>query len=290
MKYIFRLVNLIVLCIILQGLYFLALVYTLANLSPQVHFAMTALGIICVLFIISGRDAAVYKLLWSVIILLFPAVMGVAYLFYNRRKTGRKVESAFLEARKNSLGFTDKSTRLTPDSTNNERLARYIEKTTGASCASYSDAVYFPQGEDFHKRFLEELKAAKKYIFIEFFIIEQGKMWSEIFEVLKRKQSEGVEIRIVYDGLATLYTLPRRYYKTLRSEGFKCIVYNPLRRFISFRLNTRNHRKIAVIDGTAAFCGGLNLADAYINEKQSKSGKRPKTGHWKDSAVMVKGG
>jgi len=274
MKYIFRLCNLVILGVILQGLYFLLLVYTLANLSPLMYFIMSAFGIFCVFFIISGRDTAVYRLSWSVAILLFPAVMGMVYIFCIRRKTRRKITQS--RSAEDCAPY--------PENVNNERLARYIEKTTGTPPATYTDAEYFPVGEDFQRRFLEELNSARKYIFIEFFLIEQGKMWSEILEVLTRKLGEGVKIRVMYDGFATLYTLPRRYYKTLRKMGIECQVFNPVRRLLSFRVNTRNHRKIAVIDGTTAFCGGLNFADNYINAKPKVN-----TGHWKDSAVMVKG-
>ncbi|MDR2532901.1 MAG: phosphatidylserine/phosphatidylglycerophosphate/cardiolipin synthase family protein [Oscillospiraceae bacterium] len=285
MKYIFRFVNLVIFSVVLQALYFVALVYTLVNLSPSIHFIMTALGIFCVFFIVSGRDAAVYRLSWCVPILLFPAVMGMVYLFYNRRVTGRKIEADMLTARKNALNYIDRGTVLTPGNPNNKRLARYIEKTTGTPPASYKDAEYFAQGEDFYNRFLEELACAERYIFIEFFLVERGKMWDKILSVLVRKRNEGVEVRLMFDGLATLYTLPRKYYKNMREMGIECVVYNPLRSLLSFRLNTRNHRKIAVIDGHTAFCGGLNLADNYINAKPAV-----KTGHWKDSAVMVKGG
>jgi cardiolipin synthase len=285
MKYIFKLSNLIILSVLLQAAYFFLLVYTLAHLSPLIYYAMFMLGVFCVFFIVSGRDAAVYRMSWSVAILLLPAVMGVVYLFYNRRITGRRIESLLLSARKNSLGYLDRSSRLAPDSANNERLARYIEKTTGTPPASCAEAVYFPQGEDFHSRLLKELDQARRYIFIEFFIIEQGIMWDEILRILVRKVNEGVEVRLLYDGCATLYTLPHGYNKTMREMGIKCAVYNPLRGLLSFRTNTRNHRKVAVIDGEVAFCGGLNLADNYINAKPGA-----KTGNWKDSAVMVRGG
>jgi cardiolipin synthase len=283
MKYLFKSVNLIMFGIILQAVYFILLIYTMASLSPLIYYAMFMLGIFCVFFIISGRDAAVYRLSWSVAILLFPAVMGVVYLFYNRRKLGRKIESILNKTREKSLSRLDKKARLSPGGTNNERLARSIEKATGMPAVSYTEAEYFPQGEDFLKRFLKELSEAKHYIFIEFFIIEQGVMWDEILKVLVRKVNEGVEVRLMYDGCATLYTLPYGYYKTLRKMGINCIVYNPLRGLLSFRINARNHRKTAVIDGGIAFCGGLNLADNYINKKRT-------AGHWKDSAVMVKGG
>ncbi|MDR2558218.1 MAG: phospholipase D-like domain-containing protein, partial [Oscillospiraceae bacterium] len=267
MKYIFKAVNFIIPAVVLQVLYFFALLYTLSNLSPLIHFVMTALGIFCVFFIISGREAAIYRLSWAVPILFFPAVMGVVYLSYKSKSAPQKAETN-----------TRKVKSSAPD-----YIARYIENTAGMPPASYSDAVYFPQGEDFFKRFLEELSKAEKYIFIEFFIIEQGKMWDEILSVLVKKRNESVLVRLVFDGFGSLYTLPRGYCKNMRKMGIECIVFNPLRSLMSFRFNTRNHRKTAIIDGHTAFCGGLNLADNYINARRTKAG------HWKDSAVMVKG-
>jgi cardiolipin synthase len=136
--------------------------------------------------------------------------------------------------------------------------------------------VYFSCGEEFHTRFLEELEKARQYIIIEFFIIKQGRMWDSVLDILVCKVNEGVSVTVMYDGFATLLTLPFNYCKTLRKLGINCVVYNPL-----FRINTRNHRKNAIIDGNVTFCGGLNLADNYINIGS-------KVGHWKDSAVMVR--
>jgi len=144
--------------------------------------------------------------------------------------------------------------------------------------SSYTEAVYFPQGEDFLASFLEELENAQRHIVIEFFIIKRGIMWDSILEILKRKASEGVEVYVLYDGLACLFTLPPGYRRTLRKLGISCMVFRS-----PCRPNNRNHRKIAVIDGDIAFCGGLNLADNYINIGS-------KYGHWKDSAVMVRWG
>jgi cardiolipin synthase len=156
-------------------------------------------------------------------------------------------------------------------------IARYIKNTTGSQPQSYSEAVYFPQGEDFFTRFLAELEAAKKSITIEFYTIKKGKMWDEILAVLLKKVSEGVQIRVTYDGFGSLFSLPLNYCKTLQKQGVECEVHG------LFKLR-RNHRKTAVIDDEILFCGGMNLADKYINAQPEVI----KTGHWKDSAVMVR--
>ena len=129
---------------------------------------------------------------------------------------------------------------------------------------------------------LKELEKAKKFIFLEYFIVERGKMWNSILEILERKAKEGVEVRFMYDGMCSLLLLPYSYPKKLRALGIKAKMFSPIRPLMSTSQNNRDHRKIVVIDGRVAFTGGVNLADEYINEKK-------KFGHWKDTAVKVEG-
>jgi cardiolipin synthase len=157
-------------------------------------------------------------------------------------------------------------------------IARYIKNTTGSQPQPYSEAVYFPQGEDFFARFLAELKAAKESISLEFYTIKRGKMWDETLAVLLKKVSEGIRVSVIYDSFGSLFTLPFNYCKTLRKQGIECNAYS----LFNFR---RSHRKTAVIDENVIFCGGINLSDKYINAEP-----HTKTGHWKDSAVMARTG
>lgn len=130
--------------------------------------------------------------------------------------------------------------------------------------------------------FLAELKKAQKYIFIEYFIIEEGVLWNSILDILKEKAQQGVEVRIIYDDIGCFLTLPKNYGQQLRQYGIKCVTFNPFRPILSAMQNNRDHRKTASIDGKVAFTGGLNLADEYINRVK-------KYGYWKDSAIMVEG-
>ncbi len=118
---------------------------------------------------------------------------------------------------------------------------------------------------------------------MEYFIVDKGIMWNRILRILARKAREGVEVRFMYDGTCTLSSCCRgNYPKRLEKLGIQCKVFAPMRPFLSTHQNNRDHRKIAVIDGRAAFTGGINLADEYINRKE-------RFGHWKDTAVMVQG-
>ena len=117
---------------------------------------------------------------------------------------------------------------------------------------------------------------------MEYFIVEQGIMWDSILEILEEKVKEGVEVRFMYDGMCCIALLPYHYPETLQEKGIKCKMFSPIKPILSTHQNNRDHRKICVIDGHTAFTGGINLADEYINQKE-------RFGHWKDTAVMIKG-
>jgi cardiolipin synthase len=109
-----------------------------------------------------------------------------------------------------------------------------------------------------------DLKDAQKYIYIEYFIIESGKFWDSIVDILELKAGEGVDVRVMYDDLGSIGTYSPADIRSLRSKGIKCIPFNPFF-LIKSQLNNRDHRKIMVIDGRIAYSGGVNLADEYIN-------------------------
>lgn len=131
-------------------------------------------------------------------------------------------------------------------------------------------------------RLIEELKKAESYIFLEYFIVEEGQMWNTILDVLTQKAAQGVEVRCMYDDVGCFFRLPKDYPAKLEKRGIQCAVFNPFVPFLSAMQNNRDHRKIAVIDGKVAFTGGVNLADEYINAIS-------RFGHWKDAACMLEG-
>jgi cardiolipin synthase len=162
------------------------------------------------------------------------------------------------------------------------RIARYVEHTSGQSFYQRSGVKYLPTGEAAFEEMLRQLEQAEKFIFLEFFIVEEGYMWGRILRVLERKVQEGVEVRMLYDGTCAVGKLPYRYPQELEALGIRCRMFAPLHPLVSTHYNNRDHRKILVVDGRAAFTGGVNLADEYINRKVLH-------GHWKDTAVRVTG-
>ena len=141
--------------------------------------------------------------------------------------------------------------------------------------------IFHPEKKKFEK-LLEELLKAEKYIFLEYFIVEQGRMWDAILEILINKAHAGVDVRLIYDDFGCFFLLPKNFAKRLEADGIRCRVFNPFLPVFSSLQNNRDHRKIVAIDGRVAFTGGINIADEYINALE-------KHGHWKDAAVFVSG-
>ena len=141
---------------------------------------------------------------------------------------------------------------------------------------------YFKVGEEYFDSLVKNLKEAKEYIFLEYFILKEGYMWDSILEILKQKVKEGVEVRFLYDDVGSMFDIKENYYKELSLMGIKTLAFSPYRPFIDVQMNNRNHRKICVIDGKVAFTGGINIADEYINRVD-------RFGHWKDTGVLIMG-
>ena len=160
--------------------------------------------------------------------------------------------------------------------------ARYLLSASGYPIYDDAEAEYFPSGESCYAAMLEEIKKAERYIFVEFFIIATGKMWDPILELLRQKAAAGVDVRVVYDDFGCITRLPMGYAKKLREMGIRAHAFNPYIPILSARLNNRDHRKLLIVDGKAAFTGGVNLADEYINEYK-------RFGHWKDCGILVRG-
>ncbi len=160
--------------------------------------------------------------------------------------------------------------------------SEYLTRYAGYPIYENTTAQYLSPGEKKFEKLVEELKKAEHFIFMEYFIIEEGVMWNTVLDILVQKVKEGVDVRVIYDDVGCLRTLPYKYNEKLESLGIKCEVFNPFRPALEVVINNRDHRKIAVIDGHTAFTGGINLADEYINEY-------PKHGHWKDASIMIHG-
>ncbi|MGL6186953.1 MAG: cardiolipin synthase [Clostridium chrysemydis] len=244
------------------------------------------ISILVVIYILSRRDNPSYKLAWTIPVLLFPLFGGFFYLIFGGKKMNKKykekVKKVYDESKRVVSQDADIIDEIEKINKNVANQARYTSNFAMSPIYKNTQTEFLSPGEDFFERLVEELKKAKKYIFMEYFIVHEGKMWNTILHILEEKVKEGVDVRFIYDDMGCLTTLPYKYNETLIKKGIKCQVFNPFVPFLSLILNNRDHRKITVIDGHTAFTGGINLADEYINEIV-------RFGHWKDSSIMIKG-
>ena len=274
------------LAVAVQALWFLGLLRFLSAYAFQLNITLTVLAVPFVLYVVNKRDEPAYKLLWITAILVFPLFGMIIYLCFGDRKTSLPLKKRLARSRARlgprPEGQPDVVNALEREAPRVAQTYRYVEKLGGYSVCPVEAAEYYPLGEEMFAAMLEELRGARRYIYIESFIITEGVMWAGILDILKEKAAQGLDIRVIYDDMGSLTTLPPGYAERLRSWGIHCIAFNPMRLLLSGTLNNRDHRKIMVIDGRVAFSGGINLADEYINAVE-------KYGHWKDVGFRVTG-
>lgn len=286
LQIIFGRTMIILLLLAVHFLLFFGLLMKLAAYLPYYVGGVTVMTAAMLVYILNTRDDPTQKLSWCVLVAVFP-LFGVLMYFFVKLDMGHRIyrsidKRAVEESRKCVPDQTALLAQIRQREPELYGMACYLDRYSGLGIGSGEGARYYPVGEQMLESMLTELEKAEKFIFLEYFIISEGIMWEKILEVLKRKAQQGVEVRVMYDGTCSVFNLPYDYPKRLERMGIRCKVFSPLRPFISTHHNNRDHRKILVIDGVTAFTGGINLSDEYINHTHPY-------GHWKDTAVMVRG-
>ncbi|MBQ8279224.1 MAG: cardiolipin synthase [Roseburia sp.] len=272
--------------IVLQFVALFAGIFWFAEYRMQYDTVKNIFVAIMVLYLLNHNMNSTAKITWLVLVMLFP-VFGSLLFWFVELEIGHRVEKARLsylvDFTKNSIQ-QDKEVlqKLSQESPETESLVHYLAHSGCFPIYDKTAVTYYPSGETKFEELLKQLEKAKKFIFLEYFIIEEGIMWGRVLEILAKKAAEGVEVRVMYDGTCESSLLPFDYPKRLEALGIKCKMFAPVTPFLSTHYNYRDHRKIVVIDGQVAFTGGVNLADEYINQKL-------RFGHWKDTAIMVRG-
>ena len=250
------------------------------------YLAVTAIALSAGIHILNSPGDPTGKLTWMVLVMAVPVFGAVLYLWVQMdvgHRLYHKRLSAIIEKTRNMLNTEPETAeKLQLEHCDLHELGVYLDRFGGFPVYEGCSVKYFPSGEAKLDDLLTELEKAREFIFLEYFIIDEGYMWGRILEILRRKAAEGVEVRVLYDGTNTGYRLPYSYPAKLQMLGIQCKVYAVPRPVVSTHHNNRDHRKILVIDGKTAYTGGVNLADEYIN-------RRKLYGHWKDVAVRVDG-
>lgn len=270
---------------LLEVILMLGLLYFLSDRSAWVYRGCIAVSIIMVIWLMRKYDNPAYKMAWIIIILVFPLCGGLLYLIWGN--------TPFNSARRRhrfSPGTPDFSASCEPPATDRlaasmPRYARgsdYIRNISGMPVWGDTATTYYPLGEHQFAAMCEAIAGAQKFIFLEYFIIEEGKMWNTMLELLLDRVRAGVEVRLLYDDAGCLKTLPKGYENFLRSQGIRVVRFNKFIPTLNTYMNHRDHRKICVVDGNIGFMGGINLADEYINHVV-------RFGHWKDTGLRLNG-
>ena len=255
--------------------------------SRILNVVVFILSIFLALYLINKSMKPAYRIIWLVVILAVPVLGAFTYLLLHLLPNKHRVMKRYATiARESQTAFT--TPNAVPSEERGElfhrwsRSAVYLSDCAGFPTYVHTKNEYLSPGEDFFPRFLEDLEKATQYIYMEYFIVEEGVMTEKVLDVLERKVKEGVDVRFMYDDIGSLMTLPKNYAEILRRRGIRAAVFNRFIPVFTSIQNNRDHRKITVIDGKIAYTGGLNIADEYINVYE-------KHGYWKDGVIRVEG-
>ncbi len=286
LRIIFGRTALVVMSLLLQISILLAGFRFLSHYMVYIYGGFTLLSAFVILYVVNKDENPSFKLAWIIPITVIPVFGTLLYLFLELQWEGKIINRKLRENISDTQPYLKQNPRymeqLAKTSRSNANLAAYIENSGSYPVYGNTNVKYYPVGEEMFEDMKKELEKAKRFIFMEYFIVERGEMWDSLLEILERKVQEGVEVRFMYDGMCCLVLLPYSYPRELRAKGLKAKMFAPIRPALSTYQNNRDHRKILVIDGHTAFTGGINLADEYINRKV-------RFGHWKDTGIMVKG-
>jgi len=285
-KLVFQRVVVVSICLLLQLAVLFIGIRRFFDYFPWYNAVVGGIALVLTLVIVSKPGDAAYKIAWIIPILAAPTFGVTLYLMFGgnhlsrrKRKNLRLMERTMKDQLKQDRGILDRLELVDPAV---EAQAYYL--VSKADCPIYvnTKTTYYSVGEDCYAQMLEDLRQAKQYIYLEYFIIKRGKMWDGILRILREKVRQGVDVRVIYDDFGCITKLPSGYYKKLEAMGIRSRPFSPFVPVMSPLLNNRDHRKFLIVDGRVGYTGGINLSDEYINETHP-------FGHWKDCGIRVEG-
>ena len=274
----------ILISLLLQTIIFFFLYGATSTLREYATIAFEIIKFISIIYISYKKVNPEYKIIWIILLMFMPIVGFVTYMLWGNTKTPKKQIKILRQERKKveTILKKDETIYETIKNENRKKEANFIYNVSQYPIYNNEKVKYYETGDACYEQLKENLKQAKEYILIEFFIVSTGKMWSEIYEILKQKRKEGVKIYFIYDSLGSLLKKPKKFKEQLENIGINFLDFNPPTPLIRSYINYRDHRKIIVIDGLVAYTGGINIGDEYINLNS-------RLGHWKDCVAEIKG-
>lgn len=234
----------------------------------------------------SSASPGSYKLAWTLLVVAVPVAGMVLYVLWGGNVQSKKLDllplpppgSRSMELRQSSAG----QERLGEALPNWQRASRLLTRRDFLLYRNTA-AVYFPSGAAFFEDALRRMEKAERFIFLEYFILAEGKLWDRMQSVLTQKARHGVEIKIIFDDFGNITRMRNETIEAMRAEGMEVCVFNPVHQYVNrLYFNYRDHRKILCVDGQYAYTGGVNVADEYV-------GILRRFGEWKDGGVLLDG-
>ena len=257
---------LILMLVLIQLIVLVGVATILNDYAVYVYGGFTVLAAVIVIYIINERGNPAFNKTWVLLILIFPAFGCLFYIWVKSQLGTRYIGKRLCMLRLDTAKYMQQEPQvieaLRESKPANANLAHYMQYQLNFPTYRNTQVQYFACGEEKFPVLLEELKKAEKFIFLEYFIVEEGYMWGSVLEILKEKAAAGVEVRFMYDGMCSISLLPPDYPKKIRRFGIQCKMFSPIRPVLSTTQNNRDHRKICVIDGKTGFTG--NAGYCYV--------------------------
>lgn len=286
LKKVFNRAVIMAVAVLLELLIIYGLFAKLGSSAGWIEGVLRLLSLIIILYIARTSLHLSSDMMWILIIVALPVPGTIIYLFLGANLLSSKVFRNLVKETEKAKKYYIQDETILQEAEDRSPSAKgqlnYISNHAGFPVYRNQGVQYYKLGDEGYPVMKEELKKAEKFIFLEYFIIQEGVMWNGILDILKDKVKHGVEVRVMYDDMGSFATVPASYAKQLKSFGIECVRFNAINPIINIVMNHRDHRKILVIDGKVGFTGGINLADEYINVKTVH-------GHWKDNCMMIRG-
>jgi len=279
-------VALVGILVLIQFAVLFLLTYWLSESTIYIYLIIEIFSIFITIGLVNDNRSPSYKIGWICIILILPLTGHIMYGLWGKSGSKRKIEKQLLAKLNHGYQYLHYDSALAEEYAQQyptkSRISRYME-TQHFPLFKNNQVQYYPMGEDTFEAIFEDIKYARKFILINFFIVGEGVLWDKMHKLLLDKIQEGVRVKFMYDDFGATLRTPKNFRKNLEASGFEIGVFNPIHKYTDkLYMNYRSHQKIIVIDGNIGYTGGMNLADEYVNLIN-------RFGTWKDNAVRVVG-
>lgn len=283
---IFSRIFIVCLLLILQATFFAVPLYFFYPYMRYVFQFGFTISLLFSFYLVNSPGKNEFKIAWLIPVLIMPVFGILLYLFFKMNRGGSRLSKNLSKIKTFSLPF------MADISSHNKTLSsypkvkdisNYLKENGGFYSFTNTETKYFSSTEEIFPEILKSLETAKKFIFVEYFVIEESSMWDQILSILLQKASQGIEVYLLYDSLGSVTLATKKYQCYLNKLGIHAKIFSPFTPIYDTGLNNRDHRKLINIDGTTAFTGGFNISDEYINLKHHRFN------YWKDSGIKIEG-